>query len=130
MFRRQSQLIDPAFLPVTPSTTFIKKADLAFGFDPWHEKVRKAIDPFTNMYPETRLSHTTDSYTSTIPLVCGIEVKQSSGNSIEALAQLGVWCAAVLRKTKSLAGHVAYQNIPPALGWTVVGHDWPRIYYG
>lgn len=73
--------------------------------------------------PESYLSHLTDAYTGTIPLVCGIEVKQPSGDSIEAVAQLGVWCAAALTKISALGG-VPCEEVLPFIGWTIVGHGW------
>jgi hypothetical protein len=73
-----------------------------------------------------------DAYTSTIPLVCGIEVKESGGDYNEAVTQLGIWSAACLEKLKQLhrgSGGAtdslgSGESLLPIVGWTVVGHEW------
>lgn len=68
----------------------------------------------------------TDAYTSTVPLVCGIEVKEPGGDYNEAIMQLGIWSAAGLEKVRGLGGRTADGTAAgePFLGWTVVGHEW------
>lgn len=73
-----------------------------------------------------------DAYTSTVPLVCGMEIKESGGDYNEAVMQLGIWSAAGLEKAKRLGGRERVASIAaeagtvsePFLGWTVVGHEW------
>jgi hypothetical protein len=74
----------------------------------------------------------TDAYTNTVPLVCGVEVKESGGDYNEAVMQLGIWSAAGLEKVLALSGGVGETEVEsgagaggePFLGWTVVGHEW------
>ncbi len=71
-----------------------------------------------------------DVYTSMFPMVCGIEVKDSGGDYIEAVTQLGIWSAACLAKMAQLQqqsverGSQQKTSIPPIIGWTVIGHEW------
>ena len=71
-----------------------------------------------------------DAYTSTIPLVCGIEVKESGGDYNEAVTQLGIWSAACLeklmqlRRSSSRNATDSGEYLLPIVGWTVVGHEW------
>ncbi len=66
----------------------------------------------------------TDAYTSTVPLVCGIEVKEGGGDYNEAIMQLAIWCAAGLEKVKRLNPSVEYEQLQPFIGWTIIGHEW------
>jgi hypothetical protein len=67
----------------------------------------------------------TDAYTSTVPLVSGIEVKESGGDYNEAVMQLGIWSAAGLEKVRQLGGRIIDgAAAKPFIGWTVVGHEW------
>jgi hypothetical protein len=127
----QTQSIDPAFLPQHASQSFAKKADLALAFSSDHPTVATAIEPVHKANPDTALSQMTDAYTSTVPLVCCLEVKERGGDYNEAIIQLGVWCAAGLERLRGLwtlsrndSGRDPEEELPPFLGWTVVGHDW------
>jgi len=66
----------------------------------------------------------TDAYTSTVPLACAIEVKESGGDYHEAVTQLGIWSAATLEKMRLLGRGVGHEMLPPLVGWTVIGHEW------
>jgi hypothetical protein len=77
------------------------------------------------------LSQMTDAYTSTVPLVCCLEVKERGGDYNEAIIQLGFWCAAGLERlrgqwtlSRNDSGRDLEEELPLFLGWTVVGHDW------
>lgn len=71
----------------------------------------------------------TDAYTSTVPLACCLEVKERGGDSNEAIIQLGIWCAEGLERLRGLwahgngggGRHLEMEELPPFLGWTVVG---------
>lgn len=130
----QTQSIDPAFLPQHASQSFAKKADLALAFSSDHPTVATAIEPVYKANPDMALSQMTDAYTSTVPLVCCLEVKERGGDYNEAITQLGIWCAAGLERLRGLWTIGRSDNgidfeeeeeeLPPFLGWTVVGHDW------
>jgi hypothetical protein len=132
----QTQSIDPAFLPQHASQSFAKKADLALAFSSDHPTVATAIEPVHKTNPDMALSQMTDAYTSTVPLVCCLEVKERGGDYNEAIIQLGIWCAAGLERLRGLwtlsrsdsgrdlGEDQEQEELPPFLGWTVVGHDW------
>lgn len=129
----QTQSIEPTFLPQHVSQSFAKKADLALAFSSDHPKVATAIGLVHKANPDMALSQMTDAYTSTVPLVCCLEVKERGGDYNEAIIQLGIWCAAGLERLRSLwtlsrsksGSHPEeVEELPPFLGWTVIGHDW------
>ncbi|KAG9240848.1 hypothetical protein BJ878DRAFT_263777 [Calycina marina] len=128
----QTQSIDPAFLPKHVSQSFAKKADLALAFSSDHPTVATAIEPVQKANPDMALSQMTDAYTSTVPLVCCLEVKERGGDYNEAIMQLGIWSAAGLERLRGLwtisnnnsERDIKEEELPPFLGWTVVGHDW------
>lgn len=76
----------------------MKKADLALAFSSDHPAVARALEPVYKANPDLALSQMTDVYTSTVPLVCGLEVKEQGGDYNEAVLQLGIWCAAGLER--------------------------------
>ena len=130
----QTQSIDSALLPKHASQSFAKKADLAFAFSSDHPTVATTIEPVHKANPDMALSQMTDAYTSTVPLVCCLEVKERGGDYNEAIIQLGIWCAAGLERLRGLWAisqsntgrdlEEKEEELPPFLGWTVVGHDW------
>ncbi|KAL5331122.1 hypothetical protein ACEPPN_000651 [Leptodophora sp. 'Broadleaf-Isolate-01'] len=143
----QTQAINAVFLPQHISQSFAKKADLTFSFFPDHPTVQRAIAPIHKYRPSVSLSQMTDPYTSRVPLVCGVEVKERGGDYNEAIIQLGIWCAAALEALQGLRtlgevegesgeGEVEEENerekegegerksLPPFVGWTAMGHDW------
>jgi hypothetical protein len=124
----QTQTIDPAFLPRHSSQSFAKKADLALAFSCRHPDVATALEPVYRANPDLALSQMTDAYTSTVPMVCCLEVKERGGDHNEAIVQLGIWCAAGLERLRGLwtlgGRDLQEEELPPFLGWTVVGHDW------
>jgi hypothetical protein len=65
-----------------------------------------------------------DAYTSTVPLICGIEVKEGGGDYNEAITQLAIWSAAGLEKVRSLNPMLGYEDLKPFVGWTIIGHEW------
>ncbi|KAH9205760.1 hypothetical protein DL95DRAFT_417143 [Leptodontidium sp. 2 PMI_412] len=127
----QTQSVDPTLLPIHTSQSFAKKADLAFAFSSDHPSVAAAIEPVQKANPDLCLSQMTDAYTSTVPLACCLEVKEQGGDYNESILQLGIWCAAGLERLRGLrtlgksdSGSGLEEELPPFLGWTVVGHDW------
>ncbi|KAK5018655.1 hypothetical protein BJ546DRAFT_1080218 [Cryomyces antarcticus] len=124
----QTQQIDPSLLPDLHNRAIstAKKADLALAFSPDDSTVAKALRSASASRPGgTTFSQMMDAYTSTVPLVCGIEVKEAGGDNNEALLQLGIWTAAGLEKLKGLCGgEVPAGGLYPFMGWTVVGHEW------
>ncbi|KAH6714655.1 hypothetical protein BKA61DRAFT_361753 [Leptodontidium sp. MPI-SDFR-AT-0119] len=127
----QTQSVDPTLLPIHTSQSFAKKADLAFAFSSDHPSVAAAIEPVQKANPDLCLSQMTDAYTSTVPLACCLEVKEQGGDYNEAILQLGIWCAAGLERLRGLrtlgkpdSRSGLEEELPPFLGWTVVGHDW------
>lgn len=83
----------------------------------------------------------TDPYNSRTVLFCGAEVKMLAGDGHEAIVQLILWLAAVIRKFQDLH-RSALSNIKkqgpnctnqrdlgaeyqmPVIGWTICGHSW------
>ena len=139
----QTQSVDPTFLPKHVSQSFAKKADLALAFSSDHPIVATAIEPVQKANPDLALSQMTDAYTSMVPLVCCLEVKERGGDYNEAIIQLGIWSAAGLERLRGLRTlsrgnrrrgsrqeeeeeeeEEEKEELPPFLGWTVVGHDW------
>ncbi|KAH9203980.1 hypothetical protein DL95DRAFT_471897 [Leptodontidium sp. 2 PMI_412] len=142
----QTQAISSSLLPTHTSTSFAKKADLALAFSLSHPEVFHALEPIHTQYPDLCLSQMEDAYTMRVPLVAGVEVKERGGSYNEATVQLGVWCAAGLEKLRRLReeGHdkrtrergeadepLRWEGeaegggeLPPFVGWTVVGHEW------
>ncbi|CAD6447924.1 e2e0ae8e-1058-4f8a-8621-260e8aa01c0c [Sclerotinia trifoliorum] len=124
----QTQAIDPVFVPKHPSQVFAKKVDLAFIFSLEHPTVATAIEPLEEIYQGIAFSQMADAYTSRAPMVCCLEVKACGGDSNEALLQFAIWCAAGLERLRGLwelnSERDLQEELPPFLGWTVVGHDW------
>jgi hypothetical protein len=120
----QTQAIDPVFVPKHPSQSFAKKADFALSLGEQHEAVKRTL----RADPDRPLSQMTDAATSTVPLVCGVEVKEQGGGYNEAIMQLAVWSAAGLARLEGLwkdAGVGTVEDgIMPFVGLTVVGHEW------
>lgn len=81
----QTQTIDRSVLPQHPFLSFAKKADLALAFSCENRTVAAAIEPVRTANPDVNLSQMTDAYTSTVPLVCGVEVKERGGDYNEAI---------------------------------------------
>jgi len=127
---RQTQTIEPLLLPslLQSSLTVARKADLAIAFSPHDQDVGPAIQTYLHRSPGVALSQMQDAYISTIPLVCGIEVKQAGGDSNEGLTQLAIWSTAGLEKTEHLRRRRTSQKSPgiplPVVGIVVVGHTW------
>lgn len=142
----QTQSISSSLIPVSTTTSFAKKADLALAFSLSHPEVLRTLEPIHTRYPELTLSQMEDAFTMRVPLVAGVEVKEPGGSYSDATVQLGVWCAAGLEKLSRLreeaherrtnealevdnppsgeGGVERDEELPPFVGWTVVGHDW------
>lgn len=74
-------------------------------------------------------SQTTDSHTKRRLLFSGLEVKHENGGKDEALAQLATWIVAGMENTRKLWSQSSeevhsYRDLPPMVGWTIVGLDW------
>jgi hypothetical protein len=98
----QTQAIDRAFLPLHVSQSLAKKADLALAFSADNVEVAAVLQSLSKTHSGIPLSQMTDAYTSTVPLVCGIEVKERGGDYNEAIVQLAIWCAAGLERLRGL----------------------------
>lgn len=96
------QAIDPAFLPPRASRSSFSKKALALAFCSGHPAVAAVIEPVLEANPELALSQMTDAYTSMVPLVCCLEVKEQGGDYDKAIIQLGSWCAAGLERLRGL----------------------------
>jgi len=97
---------------------------LAFAFSPYHLKITPVIEQFIATNPGTSLSQTTDAYTSTVPLVCGIEVKEEGSDYNEAVMQLVIWSATGLETLKELNPDLEYANLNLFVGWIVISYKW------
>lgn len=64
----------------------------------------------------------TDTYTSSIPLVCPVEIKRG-GNTEEADLQLAVWLYGSHSHLSTLRV-TATPTLPIQCGWIVMGHQW------
>ena len=92
--------------------TFSKKADFALCFSIRHAEVKSY---YRKLCYEDRcyfLSQMNDESTSRMSLFCGLEVKKD-GKHDEALAQLGIWIGAGLRKSEELSLHAEEGLIKP-----------------
>ncbi len=66
-----------------------------------------------------------DAYTSQVLLGYALEAKRSDGSEKEAQLQLALFHSAILIKLFAIHGPEAkYCEIPPMLGWTMIGHRW------
>lgn len=125
---RQSQTVDPNFLPQMPGKVRIsRKVDYTFIFPIRNPQVRAIYDKITTSQPSRTISHTTDPFTKRTALFSGIEVKQSNGGKKEALLQLIIWISAGLEKLLRLGNsrnkELDGSQLLPSIGWTVIGHD-------
>jgi len=104
-----------------------KKADFVFAYSPDNEEVDILCSKFSVAHPGISLSHMHDAYTRSILLSYAIELKEPSGDQSEASMQLAVFQSALLNKIQALAllgRQDDWAQIPPLLGWTVMGHEW------
>lgn len=125
----QTQSVDPTFLPKHISQPSAKKADLALAFSCDHPSVAAAIEPVQKANPDLCLSQITDAYTSTVPMVCCLEVKEGGGDYNEAILQLGIWCAAGLERLRGLRTLAesevisrSYHRFWGGLWWVMIGN--------
>ncbi|KAH6706365.1 hypothetical protein BKA61DRAFT_679545 [Leptodontidium sp. MPI-SDFR-AT-0119] len=102
----QTQAIDPYLLPRHVSSSFAKKADLALAFSPDHPAVAARLEPVQKSYPDLALSQMTDACTSTVPLKLWSQTRRGDGSIPEE------------------QGQKMEKDLPPFVGWTIVGHDW------
>ncbi|KAE8409029.1 hypothetical protein BDV37DRAFT_237876, partial [Aspergillus pseudonomiae] len=126
----QSQTINPELLPIMPNNHRVqKKCDYAFSFHIHTQQVLDIYDALVRAGAGGALSQTMDSSMKRWLLFSGLEVKNENGGKDEALAQLATWIAAGMENTRKLWGQSSeeerpYCDLPPMVGWTVVGHDW------
>lgn len=103
-----------------------KKADYALIFSPRHPEIAEIYRPL--LRKGYNLSQMTDTHTKRLVMASVAEIKPANGNCVEALAQLATWFASGFTKIRELnleAGEgVVINDLPPMIGWTVVGHDW------
>jgi hypothetical protein len=108
-------------------TRVSRKIDYAFAFSVRDQQIKTMYDSFAVASPNQTISQTTDPFTKRVALFSGVEVKQSNGGEMEALAQLSIWLASGLEKLLQLSNlqgkGVEHSPLLPTLGWTVVGHD-------
>ncbi|OGM50938.1 hypothetical protein ABOM_000522 [Aspergillus bombycis] len=126
----QSQTINPELLPIMPNNYRVqKKCDYAFSFHRNTQQVSDLYGALTCTGAGGALSQTMDSNTKRWLLFSGLAVKHENGGKDEALAQLATWIAAGMENTRKLWSRSSeevhpYCDLPPMVGWTVVGHDW------
>ncbi|KAI9035299.1 uncharacterized protein KD926_003772 [Aspergillus affinis] len=125
----QTQTISPSLLPRLPHKCRVsRKVDYAFAFSARNRRVKTTYDDFAIASPDPTISQTTDPFTKRIAIFSGVEVKQSNGGKVEALAQLSIWLAASLEKLLQISSLGERGNehftLLPTVGWTVIGHDW------
>jgi hypothetical protein len=122
----QTQTIDPAFLPqLTDNKKLSKKDDLAISFSPEHPEVKALYNAFRREFRDYDLSPLLDAYTSRLLVTYAFEAKRYDGE--EAHIQLAVFHAAILMKLANILSTnkpVRYSDVPPMLGWTMVGPRW------
>jgi hypothetical protein len=118
-------------LPIQDGLTVDKNADFALGFFPTHrgDAYEVLCQQFLNVLKDQRfISHMGDTDAGMILLGPGLEVKEFGGSQTEALLQVGIYSVAWLQKICQLimlGGEMpSSDNVPPIIGWTVVGHDW------
>ncbi|KAL4885946.1 hypothetical protein BJY04DRAFT_119748 [Aspergillus karnatakaensis] len=122
-----AQDIDPAFLPRLLSTVTTSRVDYTFAFSRRDPQVHEVYHNFRNTSPDETISQTTDPFTQRVALFSGFAVKDSNGGNTEALVQLAIWLSAGLEKLSELQALSAKPDnseLLPAIGWTVIGHDW------
>ncbi|KAJ0417623.1 hypothetical protein BJY00DRAFT_289284 [Aspergillus carlsbadensis] len=130
----QSQQIDPSLLPRSKSTLgkLSKKTDYTLSFACRDALVQDLYNKISLGGHGYEISQTTDAFTKRIVLFSGMEVKSEDGGKKEALAQLAIWLAAGLEKTRQLGAQVKGEGegedsanwLLPSLGLTIIGHDW------
>jgi hypothetical protein len=120
----QLQSIQPHFLP-----RIFKQSGLFYALDAKIDLVLAVDTEKTScvvVNPELiMLSPMTDTYTSTIPLLCGIVVSHTEDKG-EAILQLEIWMTAMLQHSSYLR-RLSGRNevpLPPVIGWTVQEHKW------
>lgn len=105
-----------------------KTVDYTFASPVRNPEVKAVYDHVTTSQPLQTITHTTDPFTKRTALFSGVEVKQSNGGNTEALVQLTIWLVAGLEKLLQLGNlrdnPLSSHELPPALGWTVIGHYW------
>ncbi|PSK55940.1 hypothetical protein B9Z65_4818 [Elsinoe australis] len=115
-----------AHAPRVPS----KKSDFSLAFHRHSQRVRQLANvanvPGTN--DTLPLSHSSDQFTSSVPLQCAIEVKKEDGGHLEARSQLNTWHSAAMCYSRSLVPEAEGEPPLPAeliqIGWLVIGHKW------
>ena len=121
---RQTQSIADDLLPLSQDAfsriRTTKKLDLALAIVSKPQS-KDAVILTTTFRERGPWSQMTDAYTQSKPLVCGIEVKTASGDSLEAKAQFAIWSAAGLMHIQRLIQQPA-SSVQPYFGFVVVGH--------
>ncbi|UCK58878.1 hypothetical protein AFCA_001714 [Aspergillus flavus] len=126
----QPQTINSELLPTMPKNYRVqKKCDYAFYYHEDTQQVSDLYDALTCAGAGDVLSQTTDSHTKRRLLFSGLEVKHENGGKDEALAQLATWIVAGMENTRKLWSQSSeevhsYRDLPPMVGWTIVGLDW------
>ena len=99
----QTQTISSDYMPTIQGGLSIdKKVDFAWCFSPSLPVVQQYYDALWKAGDLMTLSQMKDNYTSRLALFCGAEVKTSTGDPEEGLAQLALWLSAGLRKYAEL----------------------------
>ncbi|KAH8430643.1 uncharacterized protein LDX57_008306 [Aspergillus melleus] len=124
----QTQTINPDLLPLMPHHHRIRKtADYAFSF---HHSVSQTSELYRILSLTEvgdKLSQSTDPDTKRLILFSGLVANDENGEKDEALAQLALWLAAGMQHLRSLQQRIqpcSFSDLPPMIGWTVIGHDW------
>lgn len=130
----RSQSPHQRFLPTLkarPDRRFsAKKSDCCFAFRKTSERITylRHLVSLPGSYETLPLSHSVDTFTSSIPIQCAVEITREDGGRLEASTQLATWHAAGLLHARELldAGK-STSELPRELiqlGWIVVGHSW------
>lgn len=126
---RQTQTIDPSLLPQIPCSVRIsRQVDYSFVFSIRERNIKKKYSDFVQAQPDVPMGHTADPFGRHLVYFSGVEVKQAGGDATEALVQLSIWLSAQLEKLLQLSKRqgksLEESQLPPVVGWTVVGHQW------
>jgi hypothetical protein len=85
-------------------------------------------DKWKATFPDYDLSPLADTYTRNLLVSYALEAKRSDGSEKEAQLQLALFHSAVLIKLYNILSEnrldMGYGDVPPMLGWTMVGHRW------
>ncbi|GAM84979.1 hypothetical protein ANO11243_029820 [Dothideomycetidae sp. 11243] len=110
-----------------------RKADFALAF---HRKAPRvmalkgeAFASIAALESAATISHSSDPFTSTLPLQCALEVKKDGEDTLEARLQLATWHASAIMHAREILRLAGKPSLPLPdnifqVGWTVTAHVW------